>query len=60
MKGIDSVFTDGVLKPSGGGSDLELNGGAKTLPGDFNLGSGKQFVIQVGEGDLAGVLQELE
>jgi hypothetical protein len=52
-------FSDAVLKPSGGGSDLELNGPAQTLDSDFSL-PGKKFVIQVGEGQLKGVLKDLE
>lgn len=57
---IKSVFKDAVLKPAGGSSDLELEGGAKYLDSDFNLGSGKDLVIQVGEGQLKGVLDDLE
>jgi hypothetical protein len=57
-KGIDTLFTDAVLKKSGGSSDLELNGGAKTLNSDFEI-NGSKVVIQVGEGQLAGILSEL-
>lgn len=57
--GIKSTFKDGVLKPSSGKSDLELEGSAKLAGGDFEI-NGQRPVILVGEGDLNSVLKEWE
>ena len=56
---IKSVFKDHIVPVSGGASDLELNGGAKTLQGEFEIG-GQKPVIIVGEGGLYAVLDELK
>lgn len=56
---LKSTFKDGVVPTSGGSSDLELTGGAKTISGDFEIG-GNKVVILVGEGELDNCLKELE
>lgn len=58
--GIKSVFNDPVVPTSSGSSDLELNGSAKTLNSDYDLGGSKKFVITVGEGQLPEVLTNLK
>lgn len=58
-KGTRSVFKDAIVSPSGGGSDLELEGSAKLAGGEFEI-NGQKPVILIGEGELNSVLKEWE
>lgn len=44
---IDTPFDDAQLKPSKGSSDLELNGGATLVKGDFEV-NGQKVVVGIG------------
>jgi hypothetical protein len=57
--GTRTVFTDAIVKPSSGASDLELEGGPKTAGDDFEINGAKPVII-VGDGELHPWLKEIE
>lgn len=58
-KGTRTIFKDAIVKPSSGSSDLELEGPAKPVGGDFEINGAKPVII-VGEGGLDSILKEWE
>lgn len=58
-KGTRTVFTDAIVKPSSGSSDLELEGSAKPAGGDFEINGAKPIII-IGDGELDPILKEWE
>lgn len=57
-KPVKTVFSDAVLSPSTGASDLELEGSVKPLTGDISV-NGQKPVRLVGEGDLNSYIESL-
>lgn len=48
-----------VVPTSSGSSDLEFEGPAKPVGGDFEI-NGAKPVVTIGEGELSSILRELE
>ena len=52
-----SFLKDGVVPKTSGASDLEFEGSAKLIKGDFEI-NGQKPVIIIGDGDLYDVLDK--